>query len=159
MTLWLQALYSTHSNNNNSNNNNNIIIIRFPAHDELGTCRTSLVSPEQPVLCIPGYITHVLCFLGITLMWCLSWQFCSPSVRPGNGCLDHALTGSNCLLELGECGVKRQLLALCCRHAMHYLCQHAEYKVGFVLLLLQEYLHLRRQQHILRQHQTQQFWG
>ncbi len=22
-------------------------------HDELGTCRTSLVSPEQPVLCIP----------------------------------------------------------------------------------------------------------
>ena len=21
---------------------------RFPAHDELGTCRTSLVSPEQP---------------------------------------------------------------------------------------------------------------
>ena len=25
---------------------------RFPAQDELGTCRTSLVSPEQPVLCI-----------------------------------------------------------------------------------------------------------
>ena len=25
----------------------------FPAHDELGTCRTSLVSLEQPVLCIP----------------------------------------------------------------------------------------------------------
>ena len=25
-------------------------IQRFPAHDELGTCRTSLVSPEQPVL-------------------------------------------------------------------------------------------------------------
>ncbi len=27
-----------------------MIIKRFPAHDELGTCRTSLVSPEQPVL-------------------------------------------------------------------------------------------------------------
>ena len=30
-----------------------IVIKRFPAHDELGTCRTSLVSPEQPVSCIP----------------------------------------------------------------------------------------------------------
>ncbi len=29
-----------------------IVIMAFPAHDELGTCRTSLVSPEQPVLCI-----------------------------------------------------------------------------------------------------------
>ena len=26
---------------------------RFPAHDELGMRRTKLVSPEQPVLCIP----------------------------------------------------------------------------------------------------------
>jgi len=26
-----------------------IITKRFPAHDELGTCRTSLVSPEQPI--------------------------------------------------------------------------------------------------------------
>ncbi len=27
-----------------------VITKRFPAHDELGTCRTRLVSPEQPVL-------------------------------------------------------------------------------------------------------------
>ena len=26
---------------------------RCPAHDEPGTCRTTLVTPEQPVLCIP----------------------------------------------------------------------------------------------------------
>ncbi len=26
---------------------------RFPAHDEVGMCRTSLVSPQQPVLRIP----------------------------------------------------------------------------------------------------------
>jgi len=30
-----------------------IIIKRFPAHDELGTCRTNLAFPEQPVSCIP----------------------------------------------------------------------------------------------------------
>ena len=30
------------------------IIKRIPAHDELGMCRTSPVSPEQHVLCIPG---------------------------------------------------------------------------------------------------------
>ncbi len=30
------------------NNKNNIFFRRFPAHDELGTCRTSLVSPEHP---------------------------------------------------------------------------------------------------------------
>ena len=35
-------------NNNNNNNNNK----RFPAHDELGTCRTSLVLPKQSVLSI-----------------------------------------------------------------------------------------------------------
>ena len=29
-----------------------IKIGRFPAHDELSTCRTSLVPPEQPVLII-----------------------------------------------------------------------------------------------------------
>ncbi len=34
-----------------------IVILRFPAQDELGTCRTSLVSPEQPVLCVP--VVHV----------------------------------------------------------------------------------------------------
>ena len=28
-------------------------LISFPAHDELGMCRTVLVSPEQPVLCMP----------------------------------------------------------------------------------------------------------
>jgi len=27
------------------------IMKRFPVHDKLGTCMTSLVSPEQPVLC------------------------------------------------------------------------------------------------------------
>ena len=30
-----------------------VLLECFPACDELGTCRTSLVSPEQPVLCIP----------------------------------------------------------------------------------------------------------
>ena len=30
-----------------------INLISFPAHDELGMCRTVLVSPEQPVLCMP----------------------------------------------------------------------------------------------------------
>jgi len=29
------------------------IMIIEALHDELGMCRTSLVSPEQPVLCIP----------------------------------------------------------------------------------------------------------
>ena len=29
-----------------------IIIIRLPAHGELGTCRTSLVSPKLSILCI-----------------------------------------------------------------------------------------------------------
>ena len=32
----------------------------FPAHDELGTCRTSLVSPRQTVLCIPVRPTKTL---------------------------------------------------------------------------------------------------
>jgi hypothetical protein len=30
------------------------ILSLLPAHDELGMCRKSIVSPEQPVLCIPG---------------------------------------------------------------------------------------------------------
>ena len=30
-----------------------LVIERFLAHDEVGRCRRSLVSPEQPVLCIP----------------------------------------------------------------------------------------------------------
>ena len=47
------ALYCIGHNLSPNNNNNNIIIIRFPAHDELGTCRASLVSPEQSVLSIP----------------------------------------------------------------------------------------------------------
>jgi hypothetical protein len=29
------------------------IMLRFPGHNELGTCRASLVFPEQPVLSIP----------------------------------------------------------------------------------------------------------
>ena len=36
----------------NHHNNGNIKIGRLPAHDELRTCRTSLASPEQPVLII-----------------------------------------------------------------------------------------------------------
>ncbi len=38
------------------------IIKQFPAHGELGTCRTSLVPPEQPVLCIPVRPTHSTVF-------------------------------------------------------------------------------------------------
>ncbi len=30
-----------------------MIVEHFPAHDELGTCKTILVSPEQPVLSNP----------------------------------------------------------------------------------------------------------
>ena len=30
----------------------------FPAHDELGMCKASLVSPEQPVLCIFLWLTN-----------------------------------------------------------------------------------------------------
>jgi len=50
--------YKKSSNNNNkkSHSNNKYINVNacqcFPAHDELGKCRASLVSPE-PVLCIP----------------------------------------------------------------------------------------------------------
>ena len=29
-----------------------ITVKRFAGHDDLATCRTSVVSPEQPVLCI-----------------------------------------------------------------------------------------------------------
>ncbi len=59
----LQPLSCRQMSHEYSNDNNNdkimmmiiimIIIKRFPAHDEPGTCRTSLVSPEQPVSCIP----------------------------------------------------------------------------------------------------------
>ena len=35
----------------------------FPAHDELDRCRTSLVSPQQPVLCIPLRITKTTSLL------------------------------------------------------------------------------------------------
>ncbi len=62
----------THSNNNddnnynndddddddNNNNNNNNKLKFFLARDELGTCKTSLVSPEQPALCIPARPTN-----------------------------------------------------------------------------------------------------
>ena len=46
-----------------------IFLNRFPAHDELGTCRTSLVSPEQPVLCIPVRPTKTT-ILTITFSHC-----------------------------------------------------------------------------------------
>ena len=36
----------------------------FPAHDELGTCRTSLASPEQRVLCSSVRPTHVTVYWG-----------------------------------------------------------------------------------------------
>lgn len=54
-------IYNYKKNNNTNNNkkshsNNKYINVNacqcFPAHDELGKCRASLVSPE-PVLCIP----------------------------------------------------------------------------------------------------------
>ncbi len=35
---------------------------RFLGHDELNARRTSLVSPEQPVLCIPVQPTHATVF-------------------------------------------------------------------------------------------------
>ena len=35
-----------------------IMIIVTQAHDELGTCRTRLVSPKQCVLCIPACMLH-----------------------------------------------------------------------------------------------------
>ena len=53
----------TNNNNNNTRNNGNKItenVLMLVAHDELGVCRTSLVSPEQPALCIqvsPTYTT------------------------------------------------------------------------------------------------------
>ena len=42
---------------NNSNNKKHVG--RFPADDELGFCRTSRVSPEQPVLCVPVEYAHL----------------------------------------------------------------------------------------------------
>ena len=42
---------------NNSNSKKHLE--RFPADDELGTCRTSRVSPEQPVLCVPVEFAHL----------------------------------------------------------------------------------------------------
>ena len=30
-----------------------LLVLALPVHDELGTCGTSLVSPEQSILCIP----------------------------------------------------------------------------------------------------------
>ncbi len=64
--------YNKNINDNNNNNNNNndndndvimmitiitiitmIMILSIAAHDELGTCRASLVCPEQSVLSIP----------------------------------------------------------------------------------------------------------
>lgn len=53
--------YVINNNNNNSDNSN-----AFPAHDELGTCRSSCLSPEQSVLSIlagsePSHITSFWC--------------------------------------------------------------------------------------------------
>jgi len=46
---WLWSVVSCKAVIDNNSNNKNA----FPAHDELGTCRTSVVSLQQPVLCIP----------------------------------------------------------------------------------------------------------
>ncbi len=59
--LILESNNSNENNNNNDYKNNNKklmlnILLKttecFPAHDELRACRTSLVFPEQHVLCI-----------------------------------------------------------------------------------------------------------
>ncbi len=40
-------------------------LMSIPGYDELGTCRTVLVSPEQPVLCIPNRPTSTI---GLTVL-------------------------------------------------------------------------------------------
>jgi len=73
-------VYCTPCTNNNNNNN----LRRFPAHDELGTCRTTLVTPEQPVLCIPVRpctVYHVLCTMycvPCTVYHVLCTMYCVP---------------------------------------------------------------------------------
>ena len=52
------------SNGNNNNNHKNAL--KFPAHDELGTCRTSLVSPKQSVLSILVWPIANAAFMTIT---------------------------------------------------------------------------------------------
>ena len=56
--LIVNYIYKNDDDNDNIKNNNKNdykyeLLKRFPAHDELGTCRASLVSPEQPVVCMP----------------------------------------------------------------------------------------------------------
>ena len=45
-----------------------MIVIILKRFDELGTCRTSLVSPEQPILCIPIRPTNTA-ILTIVFTW------------------------------------------------------------------------------------------
>ncbi len=51
----MSSYNNDNSNNNNKHTNNNK---SAKAHDELGTCRPSLVCPGQPVLCIPMRSTN-----------------------------------------------------------------------------------------------------
>ena len=55
--------------NYKNSNNNGTVYLPFPAHDELGTCRATLISPEQPVLCIPGWLVllHFLLLVQLAL--------------------------------------------------------------------------------------------
>ena len=47
------GLQITDANNDKKSMIKNTFFSRFPAHGEPGTCRPSVVSAEQPVLCIP----------------------------------------------------------------------------------------------------------
>ena len=49
----------------------------FPANDELGACRTNVVSPEQPVLCMKG-VCHLLSALVMEILDSLHSSSCLP---------------------------------------------------------------------------------
>ena len=54
MVIITMMMIIKFSNSENSTSNKMTIgIVCFPARDGLRICRTSLVSPEQPVLCRP----------------------------------------------------------------------------------------------------------
>ena len=53
------------NNNNDDGNNDDEIMKRFPSRDELDTCRTILVSPEQPVSCVPVHKRNLAISSGI----------------------------------------------------------------------------------------------
>jgi len=54
ITVTNKNNHNNHNHNHNNNNDNDDDDNKFPAHDELGMCRTSLVCPEQFVLRISG---------------------------------------------------------------------------------------------------------